>query len=207
MRDGRTAMTEAPITATVSGSFRRAMAAVQDAVYALTDAGAQVLSPADPRVVDQFGDFLFVASDRVRAIDLVQDRHLAAIQASDFVWLVAPEGYIGLSGAMEIGHAVAAGTPVYCSEVPTDLTLRQYVTVIGSMKNALGKARRLRCDGHRPSGLQNVLLDPAAAIADAHTELQVLEHELTRSREPVSIAAQASATRLRDTIMRPLRLR
>ena len=78
--------------ATVSGSFHRAMAAIEDAVYALTDSGVQVLSPADPRVVDQFGDFLYVASDRVRAIKLVQSRHLAAIEASDFVWLVAPEG-------------------------------------------------------------------------------------------------------------------
>src|SRR2546421_8220573 len=94
------------VTATVSGSFRRAMAAVTDAVYALTDAGVRVLSPADPRIVDQFGDFVFVASDRARAIRLVQTRHLAAIDASDFVWLVAPEGYIGQSAAMELGFAV-----------------------------------------------------------------------------------------------------
>src|SRR4051812_6526153 len=96
-----------PTRATVSGSFRRAMGAVQEAVYRLTDAGAQVLSPADPRIVDQFGDFVFVASDRVRAIKLVQSRHLAAIAASDVLWLVAPDGYIGQSGAMEIGYAVA----------------------------------------------------------------------------------------------------
>jgi hypothetical protein len=74
-------MTRKPtLNVTVSGSFRRAMSAVQDAVYRLTDAGALVLSPADPRVVDEFGEFLFVASDRVRAIRLVQSRHLAAIK-------------------------------------------------------------------------------------------------------------------------------
>src|SRR4051794_10477549 len=78
------------IKATVSGSFRRAMADVQDAVYGLTDLGVEVLSPADPRVIDAFGDFLFVASDRARVIRLVQSRHLAAIQTSDFLWLVAP---------------------------------------------------------------------------------------------------------------------
>ena len=200
-------MTEAPITATVSGSFRQAMAAVQDAVYTLTDAGVQVLSPADPRVVDQFGDFLFVASDRVRAINLVQDRHLAAIQESDLVWLVAPEGYIGLSGAMEIGHAVAAGTPVYCSEVPTDLTLRQYVTVVGSIDDALRKVRRLRREGGRPLGRPNVLLDPVSAVAGAHADLHVLERELTHSRRPVSVTAHAAATRLRDSVTRPLRVR
>jgi hypothetical protein len=200
-------MTDAPITATVSGSFRRTMAAVQDAVYALTDAGARVLSPADPRVVDRFGDFLFVASDRVRAINLVQSRHLAAVQASDFVWLVAADGYIGLSAAMEIGYAVAAGTPVFCTEVPSDLTLRQYVTVVGSIEEALGRIRRLRRDGQHPAGRQNVLLDPVAVVADAHADLQVLERELTSSRERASTAAQAAATRLHDSITRPLRSR
>src|SRR3954452_17370453 len=137
-------MREQPITAAVSGSFRRAMGAVQDAVYRLTDAGARVLSPADPRVVEQFGDFLFVASDRVRTIKLVQSRHLAAIEASDFVWLVAPEGYIGQSGAMEIGFAVSAGTPVFSSEVPVDLTLRQYVTPLAAPDQAIRLAKRAR---------------------------------------------------------------
>jgi hypothetical protein len=200
-------MIEAPITATVSGSFRQAMTAVQDAVYALTDAGVQVRSPADPRVVDQFGDFLFVASDRVRALNLVQDRHLAAIQASDFVWFVAPDGYIGLSGAMEIGHAVAAGTPVYCTEVPTDLTLRQYVTIVPSIVEALKRTRRLRRGGKTKATPQSVLLDPMTVIAGAHADLQVLEHELTRSREPVSHGAQAAASRLDDSVTRPLRSR
>src|SRR5215208_5165935 len=108
-------MTDQALTATVCGSFRRAMGAVAEAVYRLTDDGVRVLSPADPRVVDRFGDFLFVASDRARAIKLVESRHLAAIEASDFVWLEAPEGYIGQSGAMEIGFAIAVGTPVFCS--------------------------------------------------------------------------------------------
>src|SRR6266545_2562945 len=77
--------------ATVSGSFRRAMRQVQEAVYALTDLGVMVLSPADPRVVDELGAFLFVASDRLRIVRLVQQRHLQAISMSDFLWLVAPD--------------------------------------------------------------------------------------------------------------------
>src|SRR4051812_4984387 len=140
-RKRRYLMAESAPYATVSGSFRRAMSAVQDAVYRLTDAGARVLSPADPRVVDQFGDFLFVASDRVRAIKLVQNRHLAAVEASDFLWLVAPNGYIGQSGAMELGFAVSVGTPVFSSEVPADLTLRQYVTTLRAPEDALRASR------------------------------------------------------------------
>src|SRR6266581_2202622 len=53
------------IVATVSGSFHRHMAAIRDAVMEFVDLGVHVLSPSDPRIVDQRGDFLFVASDRV----------------------------------------------------------------------------------------------------------------------------------------------
>src|SRR3954451_925748 len=156
-------MTEDARKATVSGSFRRAMGAVQEAVYRLTDAGARVLSPADPRVVDQFGDFLFVASDRVRAIKLVQDRHLAAIRASNFLWLVAPEGYIGQSGAMELGFAVSVGTPVFCSEVPVDLTLRQYVTTLAGPEEAMRVASGATNKPSDPTP-GNVLLDPLGTL-------------------------------------------
>ena len=144
-------MIDQPITATVSGSFRQAMGAVQDAVYRLTDAGVRVLSPADPRVVDRFGDFLFVASDMVRAIKLVQSRHLAAINASDFLWLVAPQGYVGRSGSMEIGFAVATGTPIFSSEVPTDLTLRQYVAPLASPEDAIRVVREQRAGTGDPA--------------------------------------------------------
>lgn len=190
-----------PLTATVSGSFRRAMAAVTGAVYALTDAGVRVLSPADPRIVDQFGDFVFVASDRARAIRLVQSRHLAAIDASDFVWLVAPEGYIGQSAAMELGFAVAVRTPVYCSEVPIDLTLRQYVTIAPTVLDAVRAARSGNC---RAAPSTNVLLEPGSAIEAGHGELERIATELTVQRDPLSSAAVQAARRLKCHVTDPL---
>jgi hypothetical protein len=195
------------VNATVSGSFSRAMGAVQDAVYDLTDAGAQVLSPADPRVVDEFGDFLFVASDRVRAIRLVQSRHLSAIEASDFVWLVAPEGYVGQSGGMEIGYAVAVGTPVFCSEVPVDLTMRQYVTPMSSPRAALHAVRsNLAVRGRMPAP-PDVLLDPAGVLEAAHRDLEQIGVDLARARGPVAATTHAAADRLQGRIARPLRSR
>jgi len=83
------------LTATVSGSFHRHLTAIYTAVGELREAGVDVLSPADPRVVDHIGEFLFVASDRLRSIHLVQDRHLECIANSSFLWLVAPDGYVG----------------------------------------------------------------------------------------------------------------
>jgi hypothetical protein len=179
------------------------MGAIEDAVYALTDAGVRVLSPADPRVVDQFGDFLFVASDRVRAIKLVQSRHLAAIAASDFVWVVAPEGYIGQSGAMEIGYATAVGTPVYCSEVPIDLTLRQYVTTLSRPDKALRElTRRGRAAAHAESA-RSVLLDPLDTVEVAHGHLERIAAELTRDVTETDIASRA-AEQLSSEIVLPL---
>jgi hypothetical protein len=183
------------------------MTAVQEAVYSLTDAGARVLSPADPRVVDQFGDFLFVASDRVRAIKLVQSRHLAAIEASDFVWLVAPEGYIGPSGAMEIGYAVAVGTPVFSSEVPLDLTLRQYVTPLPAPEDAVREVLRRRHAGLRVDDTANVLLDPAGVLQAAHDDLELIAVELSRPGASVSPDAGAAAERLHAGVAQPLRSR
>ena len=82
------------ITAAVSGSFHRHMEAITRAVYELASQGVRVLSPADPRVVAAQGEFLFVASDPVRSVRLVQDRHLDCIRASSFVWLVCPDGSV-----------------------------------------------------------------------------------------------------------------
>src|SRR6266853_1940077 len=127
------------LRATVSGSFRRHMAAIYEAVTQLVESGVEVLSPADPRVVDQIGDFVFVASDRVRSIKLVEDRHLEAIRASDLLWLVAPDGYVGQSASMELGYALASGTPIFGEVLPTDTTLQKYVRRVPNLYSALAQ--------------------------------------------------------------------
>ena len=125
------------LRAAVSGSFHRHMEAVTRAVHELAALSVRVLSPADPRVVAAQGEFLFVASDRVRSVRLVQDRHLESIRAADFLWLVCPDGYIGQSASMEIGYAAGAGIPMFAVHAPTDLTLREYVTVVPNISAAM----------------------------------------------------------------------
>src|ERR1700686_4162645 len=99
------------LRAAVSGSFHRHMEAITRAVHELAALSVRVLSPADPRIVAAQGEFLFVASDRIRSVRLVQDRHLESIRAADFLWLVCPDGYVGSSASMEIGYAAAAAVP------------------------------------------------------------------------------------------------
>jgi hypothetical protein len=188
------------LRATVSGTFRKAIDDVQDSVRDLSDAGVLVLSPADPRIVDQFGDFVFVASDQVRHLRTVQSRHLAAITASDFLWLVAPDGYVGTSAAMEIGYAAARQIPVYCRDVPTDLTLRQWVTVVESIDGAIERhpaRRELRAQ-------ESVLVDPAPSLQTAHDELIVAQRGLLGAPTIDQTAeAEQALRRLRERLIVP----
>jgi hypothetical protein len=147
------------------------------AVEELAALSVRVLSPADPRIVAAQGEFLFVASDPVRSVRLVQDRHLEAIRASSFLWLVCPDGYVGQSASMELGFAAAIGMPMYSTHAPSDLTLRQYVKVVPSLEEAVRLAE-VSPGPRQPEGL---LINPRASIAEAHDILERLGAVLTRS--------------------------
>jgi hypothetical protein len=163
------------LTATVSGSFHRHMNAISAAVRDLAELSVRVLSPADPRVVAHQGEFLFVASDRNRSVRLVQDRHVDAISASDFLWLVCPDGYVGLSGSMEIGAAKLSGVPIFATRAPLDLTLREYVTVVPGLSEAV---RRVEASP-RPRRPESFLIDPHASMEEAHDILERVKGALT----------------------------
>ena len=143
-------------------------------MHELASRGVRVLSPADPRVVAAQGEFLFVASDKVRSVRLVQDRHLESIKAADFLWLVSPDGYVGLSASMEIGYAAGAGIPVFATRPPTDLTLREYVTVVPSLSDAL-RIVEASPSRRRAGGL---LINPNATVEEAHDLLEQMRSSL-----------------------------
>lgn len=172
------------LTATVSGSFHRHMEAITSAVRELATLSVRVLSPADPRVVAAQGEFLFVASDRVRSVRLVQDRHLESIRAANFLWLVCPDGYVGQSASMEVGFAAAAGVPIFATHAPYDLTLREYVTIVPTLAAAL---RRVEASS-RPRRPEGLLIDPHASVEEAHHVLERIEATLTRQDSPLEPA-------------------
>ncbi|MFL6389687.1 MAG: hypothetical protein ACJ71U_19600 [Terriglobales bacterium] len=172
----RRSMSGHGLAATVSGSFHRHMHEIGSAVEELAALSIRVLSPADPRIVAAQGEFLFVASDPVRSVRLVQDRHLEAIRASSFLWLVCPDGYVGQSASMEIGFAAAIGMPIYSMYAPSDLTLRQYVKIVPSLAQAV----RLAEATPRPKQSEGILINPRASIAEAHDILERLGVALTR---------------------------
>jgi hypothetical protein len=164
------------LNAAVSGSFHRHMGAISAAVEELVALSIRVLSPADPRIVAQQGEFLFVASDPVRSVRLVQDRHLESIRAADFLWLVCPDGYVGQSASMEIGYAAAFGIPIFATHMPSDLTLRQYVKIVPS----LGAVVSVINSGPRQRHPEGILINPRVSVEQAHYALERIEDALTR---------------------------
>jgi hypothetical protein len=174
MRVTNQRVSEQYLSAAVSGSFHRHMELITAAVQELMSLSIHVLSPADPRVVAQQGEFLFVASDRVRSVRLVQDRHLESIRAADFLWLVCPDGYVGQSAAMEVGFAAAAGVPIYSRQAPGDLTLREYVVHVPTLSDAL---RRVKVSS-RSRRRESILIDPRGSVEEAHGKLERIKTAL-----------------------------
>ena len=152
------------LKATVSGSFRKHMPAVYRMVSMLEAEGVQVLSPADCRIVDEVGGFVFLASDPWRSIKMVEDRHLRAIVASDFLLVVCPDGYIGPSTAFEIGVANARGLPIYAETLPLDPDIACLVQAVPSVKELVRghSYRKERITGDAAPA--HALLDPDGAI-------------------------------------------
>lgn len=96
---------------------------------------------------------------------------------------------------------------MFCSDVPVDLTLQQYVTPLAAPEDAIREARRAGAADGRLDASKNVLLDPDGVLQLAHDDLERIAIELADPRRPTSKAAGAAAGRLHDRVSRPLRLR
>jgi hypothetical protein len=71
---------------------------------------------------------------------------------------------------MEIGYAAGAGVPIFCSSAPQDLTLREYISVVRSVEDAIRKVARQDQGVSKQS--DGFLIDPNATIEVAQKLLQ-----------------------------------
>ncbi len=150
---------------TICGSFHRHMNQFHDAIHEFEENGCEVLSPRSAKIVDEKGEFLFVESDPYRSIVLVENRHLKSIDASDFIWLTVPDGYVGQSASLELGYAIARNKHIFCERIPSDMTLAEYVTICRSPIHAIDMYTHL--PKHITSDF-NIILDPHEAAQEAH---------------------------------------
>jgi NTP pyrophosphatase (non-canonical NTP hydrolase) len=120
------------LSVVICGTFRRDPDGLRRTWHALAEAGCTILSPLDISFVAEEQGFVLAAHELGRTPKEVEEGHLEAMQTAHFVWLHAPEGYVGRSAAMELGFAHALGLPVYAEELPTDVALAGLVRQVGS---------------------------------------------------------------------------
>lgn len=121
----------------VSGSFKRQSEDLQKVYDELRALGCQVLSPHSIDFVSSAGGFVKTTHEHDQTVREIEDHHLRAIRQADFVWLHAPNGYVGISGAIEIGYAIASNVPIFCTHMPEELVLRHYVKVVAKPFEAI----------------------------------------------------------------------
>lgn len=124
-----------PPRAVLCGSYKRDREGLSRAYDELVTTGCQVLSPRRM----QFDNAAFVRDVAEQGIppQTVEAWHLSAIRQADFVMLYAPDGYVGLSAAMEIGFATAQKCPVFSRTAPQDIALCGLVKVVPSVYDVL----------------------------------------------------------------------
>lgn len=112
-------------TVTISGSYRKFPDEIAAALEHFQDLGVTVLSPKSATILSSLAGFVSLRgdiipridrvsqNDIVRSMQLIENSHLNAIQQSDALWLVLPNGYCGAATAFEIGWALAHNVPVF----------------------------------------------------------------------------------------------
>jgi ADP-ribose pyrophosphatase YjhB (NUDIX family) len=106
------------------GSFRQHYAQVARTAEIFAAAGVAVRSPVISRIVNPGEEFSRFASDPPLSSDFhIQAATFKKIFSSDFVYVVAPDGYVGRTTSYELGRVHERGIPVYFSETPKDLPI------------------------------------------------------------------------------------
>lgn len=120
----------------ICGSFKRDFPGLRRTYKTLVELGCNVLSPANINPVAESQGFVYMAGQEQCDPADIEANHLRSIEQANWIWLHAPEGYVGHSGILEIGYAASLGVPVYCDIEPTEAVLRPFVRVCLSPEHA-----------------------------------------------------------------------
>lgn len=125
------------IKAVICGSYHRDPAGLRRIFRELEATGCRVLSPLSIDFIDMQPEVVRLRSEQDFTIQELEKFHLRAMKEADIIWLHAPGGYVGLSGALEIGYATALNKPVFCKELPVDEMLQSQIVLTNSVFDAL----------------------------------------------------------------------
>jgi NTP pyrophosphatase (non-canonical NTP hydrolase) len=126
----------------ISGSFRRDVEGLRRTHEELSDLGCRILSPARVQPSREVDGFVYMEGEESVSAEGLELQHLNAIERATFVWLHAPDGYVGLSAALEVGFARAQGIPVYCQAEISDTTLRGFIHHVDSVADVLARLKK-----------------------------------------------------------------
>ncbi len=99
---------------TISGSFNHFFSDFVDCYKMISSfEGCIILSPKGCEIRDDSTEFMLLKSDTGTSVGEIEQSHLNAIKNSDFLVVVNPKNYIGISTSMEIGFAFGSGIPIY----------------------------------------------------------------------------------------------
>lgn len=131
---------------TLSGSFRKFPEQLARDLEHFRDLDVTVLSPQSAVILSSIDGFVTLQNDPLSsfasfsedsiplAMRFIENSHLRAIQQSDALWLVLPQGYCGPATAFEIGWALAHHVPVYYHQQHridvTEPLIRAYATPV-----------------------------------------------------------------------------
>lgn len=121
----------------ICGSFHRDIKKLHSLFNELEATGCRILSPVSIDFEDTTSEFVIAKSENDLSTLEIEKFHLRAIDEADFVWLHAPDGYVGISASFEIGYAIAKNKKVYCFETPLEEIIANYASVKHSVFSAL----------------------------------------------------------------------
>ena len=115
-----------PIETVISGSFRKYYQEIKEVIEQFENLGINVLSPKKSIIINPDDDFALLESDESDNIYNIENNHLSAIKKANFLYVVNPNGYIGLTVAFEMGWAYANNCSIYCMHEPNNILLKEF---------------------------------------------------------------------------------
>lgn len=120
-------MDKIEICGTISGSIRKFWNEIIKYILEFEKNGVKILSPKISKTKNIKDDFVYLINDKSKPIETIEKIHLLNILHSDFLFVVNPKGYIGISTSLEIGYALSKGIKVYSLEEPSDTLLKENI--------------------------------------------------------------------------------
>lgn len=126
------------INVALCGSFRKDINGLKEIFIKLKDFYFNVITPTNIDIMNEKDGFVFMRGETCFTPEDIEKYHLLNILKADFIWLFAPDGYIGYTALSEIGFAKSIGKKIFSESflIPKDIQKR-VIDIISTPKDAI----------------------------------------------------------------------